>query len=47
MKNFFKFHFYYFIANWLSERRFFWDFVRPACIGSARPSSKSIKIDKI
>lgn len=22
--------------NWLSERRFFWDFVRPACIGSAR-----------
>jgi hypothetical protein len=25
-------------ANWLSERRFFWDFVRPACIGSSRPS---------
>lgn len=28
------------IANWLSERRYFWDFVRPACIGSARQSSK-------
>lgn len=25
-------------ANWLSERRFFWDFVRPACIGSCRQS---------
>ncbi|CAF3848944.1 unnamed protein product [Rotaria sp. Silwood1] len=23
-------------ANWLSERRYFWDFIRPACIGSAR-----------
>ncbi|CAF1312819.1 unnamed protein product [Adineta steineri] len=25
-------------ANWLSERRYFWDFVRPACIGSSRQS---------
>ncbi|CAF1134069.1 unnamed protein product [Rotaria sordida] len=23
-------------ANWLSERRCFWDFIRPACIGSSR-----------
>ncbi|CAF4934073.1 unnamed protein product, partial [Rotaria magnacalcarata] len=23
-------------ANWLSERRYFWDFIRPACIGSSR-----------
>jgi len=34
--------FYYSIANWLSERRFFWDFIRPACIGSCRQSSKNI-----
>lgn len=34
------------IANWLSERRYFWDFVRPACIGSARQSSK-YEIDDI
>ena len=27
------------LANWLSERRFFWDFVRPACVGSSRQSS--------
>ncbi|CAF0918957.1 unnamed protein product [Adineta ricciae] len=25
-------------ANWLSERRYFWDFIRPACVGSARQS---------
>ncbi|CAF3421801.1 unnamed protein product [Rotaria socialis] len=23
-------------ASWLSERRYFWDFIRPACIGSSR-----------
>ncbi|CAF0730161.1 unnamed protein product [Didymodactylos carnosus] len=23
-------------ANWLSERRYFWDFIKPACIGSCR-----------
>jgi hypothetical protein len=34
--------FYYSIANWLSERRFFWDFIRPACIGSCRQSSKNM-----
>lgn len=41
-----KLIFYNFTANWLSERRFFWDFVRPACIGSSRQSSK-FKRDKI
>jgi hypothetical protein len=25
-------------AGWISERRFFWDFIRPACIGSCRQS---------
>jgi hypothetical protein len=25
-------------GTWLSDRRFFWDFIRPACIGSCRQS---------
>lgn len=25
-------------GNWLSDRRFFWDFIRPACIGSCQQS---------
>ncbi|CAF3525702.1 unnamed protein product [Rotaria socialis] len=25
-------------ASWLSDRRYFWDFIRPACIGSCRQS---------
>ena len=31
-----------FLANWLSDRRFFWDFIRPACIGSCRQTSRRI-----
>jgi hypothetical protein len=34
--------FYSLIAGWLSERRYFWDFIRPACIGSCRQSSKNV-----
>jgi hypothetical protein len=30
------------VANWLSERRYFWDFIRPACIGSCRQASMII-----
>ncbi len=33
--------FYYSIANWLTERRYFWDFIRPACIGSCRQSGEN------
>ncbi|CAF3572845.1 unnamed protein product, partial [Rotaria sp. Silwood2] len=25
-------------GTWLSERHYFWDFIRPACIGSCRQS---------
>ena len=28
------------LANWLSDRRYFWDFIRPACIGSCQQSSR-------
>jgi len=34
--------FYYSIANWLTERRYFWDFIRPACIGSCRQSGENV-----
>jgi hypothetical protein len=45
-KGFFYENIFLLIANWLSERRYFWDFVRPACIGSSRQSSKC-EVNKI